>query len=72
MLARSRFEQIHECHTLLSMLASEDAGAKTRAFYEWVNPVTNVGSGAYPFRTGISAIRISIQDILAKTGSRTA
>lgn len=70
MLARSRFERIQECSTLLSMLVSEDAGAKARAFYEWVNPVTNVGSGAYPFRTGISAIRIAIQDILARSESR--
>jgi hypothetical protein len=66
MLAHSRFGRIHECHALLSMLASDDTGAKSRAFYEWVNPITNVGSGAYPFRTGISAIRIAIADILAR------
>lgn len=66
MLARSRFERIHECHALLSMLASQDSGSNSRAFYEWVNPVTDVGSGAYPFRTGISAIRIAIADILGQ------
>jgi glycogen debranching enzyme len=66
MLARSRFARVHECHTLLSLLASKDNQSNTRAFYEWVNPVTNIGSGAYPFRTGISAIRIAIADILGQ------
>lgn len=34
------------------------------AFYEWVNPITDEGNGAFPFRTGIAAARISIADIL--------
>ncbi|AIF85126.1 glycogen debranching enzyme [Candidatus Nitrososphaera evergladensis SR1] len=68
MLARSRFSRVHECHELLSMLASNDCQSNKRAFYEWVNPVTNTGSGAHPFRTGISAIRIAIADILGQMG----
>ena len=35
-------------------------------FYEWINPVTDEGGGAYPFRTGISAVRIAIADIIEK------
>jgi glycogen debranching enzyme len=66
MLARSRFGQVHECHNLLSMLTSKDSQSAVRAYHEWVNPVTDTGSGAYPFRTGISAIRIAIADILAQ------
>jgi hypothetical protein len=34
------------------------------AFYEWINPITEEGNGAFPFRTGISAVRISVVDIL--------
>jgi hypothetical protein len=68
MLARSRLGRVDECHALLSMLASCDSQSNTRAFYEWVNPVTDTGSGARPFRTGISAVRIAIADILGQTG----
>jgi hypothetical protein len=66
MLARGRLGRMDECHALLSMLASCDSQSNTRAFYEWVNPVTDTGSGAHPFRTGISAVRIAIADILCK------
>lgn len=70
MLARSRLGRIDECHTLLSMLSSKDSQSNTRAFCEWVNPVTDVGSGAHPFRTGISAIRIAITDMLRQMGKQ--
>ena len=66
MLARSRFNRVEECETLLSKLASKDGHPHLHAFYEWVNPITDLGSGAYPFRTGITAIRIAIADILEK------
>ena len=65
MLARSRFNQIEECYILLSKLASED-DPHMHTFYEWINPVTDEGGGAYPFRTGISAVRIAIADIIEK------
>ena len=65
MLARSRFDQLVECDILLSKLASENH-PYTLTFYEWVNPTTEQGDGAYPFRTGISAVRIAIADILWK------
>lgn len=41
-----------------------------RALYEWVNPIINLGSGAYPFRTGISAIRIAIHGVQAEQRRR--
>jgi hypothetical protein len=31
---------------------------------ELINPTTDEGNGAFPFRTGISAVRISVVDIL--------
>ena len=37
-----------------------------QSFYEWINPVTGEGAGAYPFRTGITAVRIALADILKK------
>ncbi|MDQ3852851.1 MAG: GH116 family glycosyl hydrolase [Thermoproteota archaeon] len=67
MLARSRFERIEECNTLLSVLTSQDEEDNNlRAFYEWVDPITHTGKGAFPFKTGISALRIAIFDILCK------
>jgi hypothetical protein len=65
MLARGRFGRGEECDILISALASENDTIK-HAFCEWVNPITNEGNGAFPFRTGISAVRIAISDILEK------
>jgi hypothetical protein len=39
-------------------------------FYEWVDPITDKGKGAFPFRTGISAVRISIVDIFNNIKNR--
>jgi hypothetical protein len=69
MLARSRFESIEECDLLLSTLTSE-SNLQMRTFYEWVNPITDEGNGAFPFRTGISAVRISVVDIFSSIGRR--
>ena len=38
----------------------------TRALYEWINPKTEQPSGAFPFRTGVSAVRLALFDILCK------
>ena len=65
-LARSRFDQLDECNILLSKLASEENHPHIHTFYEWINPATDQGEGAYPFRTGISAVRIAIADIVWK------
>jgi hypothetical protein len=70
MLARSRFNRGGECNTLLSKLASE-GHPHIHAFYEWINPITDEGSGSYPFRTGITTIRIAIADILEKINSES-
>jgi glycogen debranching enzyme len=66
MLARSRFERIEECNILLSVLTSKDEEDNLHAFYEWVDPITHTGKGAFPFKTGISVLRIAISDILRK------
>jgi hypothetical protein len=63
MIARSRFGQLNECNILFSSLASSDE-PHIHTFYEWLNPKTDKGEGAYPFRTGISAVRLSVFDIL--------
>jgi len=69
MLARGRFGRVEECDILLTALASENRLYK-HAFWEWVNPITNEGNGAFPFRTGVSAVRIAISDILEKLGPK--
>jgi len=70
MLARSRFDRVEECNILLSKLASENEPHPMHAFYEWVNPNTGKGDGAYPFRTGISAVRIAIADIFWRNSQK--
>jgi glycogen debranching enzyme len=62
MLARSRFDRVEECNLLLSTLTSKDH-LHMHTFYEWLDPVTDEGRGAFPFRTGISAVRVAIVDI---------
>jgi glycogen debranching enzyme len=70
MLARSRFDRsIEEGNLLLSTLASE-SNLHMHSFYEWINPITDEGNGAFPFRTGISAVRISVVDILSNIRRR--
>jgi hypothetical protein len=63
MLARSRFTRYEECDILLSKLTTE-CSPNILSFYEWIDPITAQGNGAFPFRTGISAVRIAIYDIL--------
>jgi hypothetical protein len=65
-LARIRFDQIQECNTLFSKLISNDNHHQLNAFYEWINPITDKGDGAYPFRTGISAVRVAFSELLYK------
>ena len=70
MLARSRFDRVEECNLLLTTLTSE-TNLHMHTFYEWINPITNEGNGAFPFRTGISAVRISVVDILSNIRRRS-
>lgn len=71
MLARSRFNQVEECNILLSKLTSKDKkSVGIHTFYEWINPITDEGGGAYPFRTGISTLRLSIVDLVQKIRAR--
>ena len=63
MLARSRFKRYKECNELISVL-TQGRHPQTPAFYEWINPKTGKGHGAFPFRTGISTIRIALADVM--------
>jgi hypothetical protein len=63
MLARSRFNRFKECEIILSKLSLKD-DINILAFYEWINPKTGKGGGAYPFRTGICAVRTAIDHII--------
>lgn len=73
LLARFRFGQTEECNILLSNLFNlfNHNGRKNKSnhdniFYEWLNPTTKTGGGAYPFRTGISAYRLTSFEIMSK------
>jgi len=68
MLARSRFDRFEECNILLSKIAPATHKHK-HAFYEWINPITDQPNGAFPFRTGISSIRLALFDIIYRNKS---
>jgi glycogen debranching enzyme len=66
MQAHSRLGRFEECELLMStLLKGGDGSNNPLAFYEWINPVTEKGDGAFPFRTGISTIRIAVTDTLS-------
>ena len=64
-MPESRFGEKNEYNILLPKLINEDP-KHMNSFYEWTNPITNQGKGSYPFRTGISSIRIALRDIFGK------
>lgn len=70
LLTRFRFGQTEECNILLSNLFNQnEQNSKSdhdNIFYEWLNPTTKTGGGAYPFRTGISAYRLTSFEIMSK------
>jgi hypothetical protein len=59
---RMRFRRLEECDYLISNLFLDEF-SKENLLYEWINPITNKGNGAYPFRTGISSLRLVIYDV---------
>jgi glycogen debranching enzyme len=69
LLTRFRLGQTEECTTLLSNLLDTDLNNKDvnrdKIFYEWLDPRTLKGGGAFPFRTGISAFRLASFEILS-------
>lgn len=66
MVARNRFDMIDDFIYLLSKFVSDDNMVHLNMLHEWVNPLTFQGNGAYPFRTGISAIRIAVSEFQIK------
>lgn len=71
MLARTRFGKIDDCSFLLSKFVSTEGGVHSNMLCEWVNPLTFQGNGAYPFRTGISSIRIAAMESLTQKAYNT-
>ena len=70
LLTRFRFGQNDECNILVSSLFDHnEKNSKSNhdnIFYEWLNPTTKTGGGAYPFRTGISAYRLASLEMMSK------
>lgn len=62
MLSRNRFDRLEEQDlVLLSELISKANGY---AFYEWIDLSTESGHGAFPFRTGVSSMRLALREII--------
>ena len=70
MLARTRFGKIDDCNLLLSNIISNN-NVHSNMLHEWVHPLTLQGRGAYPFRTGISSMRITAMEFLSHIESNT-
>ena len=68
MLARRRFGKIDDCNLLLSNMVS-NSNVHSNILHEWVHPLTLQGRGAYPFRTGISSMRITAMEFLSQIES---
>jgi glycogen debranching enzyme len=64
LLARGKLNQFNECTDILALLSS--GKPNMYSFYEWINPVNKHPDGAFPFRTGISAVRIAVANILQR------
>lgn len=64
MLARGKFNQFDDCVTLLAKLSS--GKPNMYCYYEWINPVKKHPDGAFPFRTGISAVRTAVANIIQR------
>jgi hypothetical protein len=66
MLARARFDRIEDCDTMMFAFTSQAGNPESIAFYEWIDPNTEHGHGAFPFRTGISTMRVLLTGFLFK------
>ena len=64
LLARGKFNQFDDCVNLLAKLSA--GKPNMYCYYEWINPINKHPDGAFPFRTGISAVRIAIANILQR------
>ena len=62
LVTRLRFGRFDECDYLTSTLFLDELSHDS-LLYEWVNPITNKGNGACPFRTGISSLRLVIYEV---------
>ena len=65
MISRNRYGKISDFHCLFSKFISSNK-IQSNVLHEWVDPMTFEGKGAYPFRTGISSIRIAVLDYMSK------
>jgi hypothetical protein len=51
---------------MISAFTSQAGNPESIAFYEWIDPNTEQGHGAFPFRTGISTMRVMVIGFLFK------
>jgi hypothetical protein len=51
---------------MLPAFTSQAGDPQPIAFYEWIDPNTEQGHGAFPFRTGISTMGIMVTGFLFK------
>ena len=62
MISRHRYGKIADFNCLFSKFVSPNK-IQLNMLHEWVDPITFDGKGAFPFRTGISSIRLAVSSI---------
>ncbi|HET6589161.1 MAG TPA: amylo-alpha-1,6-glucosidase [Candidatus Nitrosocosmicus sp.] len=62
MLARNRFGKLDDFTLLMGMFIDPNGKIHSNLLHEWVDPNTFAGRGAFPFRTGISSVRLAAKD----------
>ncbi|VFJ14958.1 GH116 family glycosyl hydrolase [Candidatus Nitrosocosmicus franklandus] len=71
MISRYRYGKIEDFQSLFSKFISPNK-INQNMLHEWVNPITFDGKGAYPFKTGISSIRLAAWDHICKQGLKSS
>ena len=67
MISRHRYGKIADFNCLFSKFVSPNK-IQLNMLHEWVDPITFDGKGAFPFRTGISSIRLAVLDYMRRKG----
>jgi hypothetical protein len=67
MISRHRYGKVADFNCLFSKFVSPNK-IQLNMLYEWVDPITFDGKGAFPFRTGISSIRLAVLDYMLRKG----
>jgi glycogen debranching enzyme len=67
MISAHRYGKLADFNCLFSRFESPNK-LQLNKLHQWVDPITFDGKGAFPFRTGISSIRLVVLDYMRRKG----